>query len=255
MRISILGCGGSRGIDSRPTAFLIDRNLLLDCGVATEVIGLEECARIDHVLITHAHIDHICDLAFLVEAVFDLRKEPIFLYGIREVIEDISSHLLNGTIWPDFSKIPNLQEAKLSYKTVNPLENLKIGSYTVLPIPVNHTVPCVGYLVDDGQTAFAFTGDTYLTNAFWEKIQNHERLRAVIIEASFPNRLEEMARITKHLTPDLVAGELSKLNRRDVEIYVTHLKPFCREEVVADLKSLSKKLPLKILEDGMEIKF
>ncbi|MBI2485444.1 MAG: 3',5'-cyclic-nucleotide phosphodiesterase [Deltaproteobacteria bacterium] len=254
MRIFILGCGGSRGIDSRPTAFLIDESLLLDSGTASEVLSLEDCARIDNILITHAHIDHICDLPFLVEAVFDLRKEPIFLYGIKEAIEDISSHLLNGTIWPDFSRIPNPKEAKLSYKTLKPLENLKIGSYTVLPIPVNHTVPSVGYLVDDGKTAFAFTGDTYLTNSFWEKIQNNERLRAIIIEASFPNRLEEMARITKHLTPDLMARELSKLNRMDVEIYVTHLKPFCRKEVVADLDSLSKKLPLKILEDGMQIK-
>jgi ribonuclease BN (tRNA processing enzyme) len=254
LRISILGCGGSRGKGSRPTAFLIDKNFLLDSGTAAEVLSLEDCAQIDNILITHAHIDHICDLPFLVEAVFDLRKEPIFLYGIKEVIEDISSHLLNGNIWPDFSRIPNSKEAKLSYRTLKPLESLKIGSYSVLPIPVNHTVPSVGYLIDDGETAFAFTGDTYLTNPFWETVQNHERLRAIIIEASFPNRLEEMARITKHLTPDLLAEELKKLNRRDVEIYVTHLKPFCREEVVADLKSLSKTLPLKILEDGMEIK-
>jgi cAMP phosphodiesterase len=253
LRISVLGCGGSRGIGSRPTGFLIDKNLLLDSGTVSEVLTLEACAQIDNILITHAHIDHICDLPFLIEAVFDLRKEPVFLYAIREVIESLATHLLNGDIWPDFSRIPNSKEARLSYRALKPLESLEIGSYTVLPIPVNHTVPSVGYLIDDGETAFAFTGDTYLTNLFWESVQEYERLRAVIIETSFPNRLEEMARITKHLTPELLAGELEKLGRGDVEIYVTHLKPFCRKEVVADLNDLSKRLPLTILEDGMQI--
>ncbi len=253
MRISILGCAGSRGINSRPTAFLIDQSLLLDCGTATEVLSAKACAGIANILITHAHIDHICDLPFLIESVYDLRKGSVYLYSLKEVIKEISSHLFNGTVWPDFSRIPNPKEGKLSYNPIKPLKDLKIGSYAVLPIPVNHTVPTVGYLVDDGESAFAFTGDTYPTNSFWENIRSNERLRAVIIETSFPNHLEEMARITKHLTPALMAEEVRKLGRKDVKIYVSHIKPFCRKEVVKDLKSLLKKLPLEILEDGMEL--
>ncbi|MGH7889022.1 MAG: MBL fold metallo-hydrolase, partial [Thermodesulfobacteriota bacterium] len=112
MRISILGCAGSRGKGSRPTGFLIDQTLLLDCGTATEVLSLKACARIANILITHAHIDHICDLPFLIESVYDLRKDSIYLYGIKEVIKEIASHLFNGTIWPDFSRIPNPKEGK-----------------------------------------------------------------------------------------------------------------------------------------------
>jgi len=253
MNISILGCGGSRGKDSRPTAFLIDGRLLLDAGTATEVLSLKECAEIDHILITHAHIDHIGDLPFLSDLAFDLRKEPVFLYGIKEAIEDVSSHIFNWRIWPDFSKIPNAKESKLSYRILKPLESINVSSYRVFPIPVNHTVPTVGYLIENEDTAFAFTGDTYTTDAFWERIRGQERLRAVIVEASFPNRLEETARISGHLTPSLMVKEVKKLNRTDVEIYVSHIKPLYREEVVVELTNLSKKLPLKVLEDEMEI--
>src|ERR1700757_1240452 len=190
MRISVLGCGGGRGKGSKPTGFLIDRELLLDAGTATEVLSLEECARINHILITHAHIDHTGDLPFLAGMAFDLRKEPIVLYGIKEAIKDISSHIFNWRIWPDFPKIPNAKEAKFSYKAIKPLENMEISSYSILPIPVNHTVPAVGYLIDDGKFAFAFTGDTYTTDLFWEKIRGQGRLRAIIIEASFPSHME-----------------------------------------------------------------
>lgn len=253
MRISILGCGGSRGKGSRTTAFFIDEKLLLDAGTATEVLNVERCTEIDNILITHAHIDHVCDLPFLIETVFDFRKEPVLLYGINDVIEDISSHIFNQRIWPDFSQIPSKEEAKLSYKVIEPLKDLEINSYRILPIPVNHTVPTVGYLIDDGKTAFAFTGDTCVTDLFWKKVRDEERLRALIVEVSFPSNLEEMARVTGHLTPALLVEEIKKLNRVNIEIFVTHIKPFCRREVGAELKNLSKKLPIKVLEDGMEI--
>lgn len=254
MRISVLGCGGSRGKGSRPTAFLIDRRLLLDCGTVTEVLNPRDCARIDGILLTHSHIDHIGDLPFLAELTFDLRKDPISVYGIRETIRSISFHILNGRIWPNFSKIPNPKESKLTYRPLKPLQSREIGSYRVLPIPVNHTIPTVGYLIDDGKTAFAFAADTCVTSHFWDRIREERGLCSVIIEASFPNRLEEIARMTGHLTPRLLAGEIEKLGRRDVDVYVTHIKPFYRKEVIRELRGLSRALPVRVLKDGMEIR-
>jgi len=254
MRINVLGCGGSKSNGSKPTAFLIDGKLLLDCGTATEVLSLKEFALIDDIIVSHAHIDHIGDLPFIANLAFDMNKDPIVLHGIEESIKDISAHIFNWRIWPDFPKIPNAKDAKLSYRTLKPQKKVVVGQYRVLAIPVNHTVPTVGYLIDDGQTALAYTGDTYNTDLFWEKIRGEKNLRAVIIESSFPNRLEEAARTTKHLTPSLLEQEVKKLKRDDVEIYVTHIKPVFKKEVIADLKRLSKRLPLKILEDGMQIK-
>ena len=253
MKISVLGCGGGRGKKSRPTGFLVNNDLLLDAGTATEVLGLKKSAEINHILVTHAHLDHVGDLPFIAGAAFDLRKEPVFVCGIEDAIKDISSHIFNGRIWPDVFQIPNVQEAKFSYKVLRPLKNTKVGSYNVLPIPVNHAVPTVGYLIDDGKAAFAFTGDTYITDVFWKKVRDKKRLRTIIIEASFPSYLEEMARISGHLTPHLVTEELKKLNRRDVQIYISHIKPLHREEVILELKNISNKLPIKVLEDGMYI--
>lgn len=254
MRISILGCSGGRGKNLRPTAFLIDGKILLDAGAVTEALTIERCADIDHILVTHSHIDHISDLPFLAQLAFNVRKKPIILYSIKETKEKISEHMFNGHIYPDLSVIPNKKIAKLTYKILKPLEQTVVSSYNILPIPVNHTVPAVGYLIDDGETAFAFTGDTYLTNLFWETIQGHQRLSTIIIEASFPNRLEEVARITGHLTPNLLVKEIEKLNRGDVKIFATHIMPLYRKEVIEELRDLSKKLPLKVLKDDMDIR-
>jgi cAMP phosphodiesterase len=254
MQISVLGCNGSRDVGLNPTALLVDKKVLIDAGTCSEVLSKKVRSKIDHVLITHAHIDHIADLPFLAQTAFDFRNEPLNIYGIKETLDDISAHIFNWRIWPNFNEIPNTRKSKLSFRNITPLRTTRINSLDILPIPVNHTVPTVGLLVDNGKSAFAFTSDTYKTELFWEKIREHKRLKALIIECSFPNRLEKTAKLTGHLTPNLLFKELSKLQRTDITIYVTHLKPIYRNEIINKLKKLSKNLPIQILEDGMKIK-
>lgn len=254
MQISVLGCNGSRDVGLNPTAFLVDKKILIDAGTCSEVLSNKVRSKIDNILITHAHIDHIADLPFLAQTAFDFRNKPLNIYGIKETLDDISAHIFNWRIWPNFNEIPNSRKSKISLRTIAPLENIRISSLNIMAIPVNHTVPTVGLLVDNGRSAFAFTSDTYRTELFWEKIRNHKRLKALIIECSFPNHLEKAAKLTGHLTPTLMFKEISKMQRIDVKIYVTHLKPTHRDEVIKELNKLSKYLPLQILEDGMKIK-
>lgn len=254
MQISVLGCNGSRDVGLNPTALLVDKTILIDAGTCSEVLSNKLRSKIDHVLITHAHIDHIADLPFLAQTAFDFRSKPLNIYGIKETLDDISAHIFNWRIWPNFNEIPNSSKSKLSLRYITPLENMRVGSLNIMAIPVNHTVPTVGLLVDSGKSAFAFTSDTCTTELFWEKIRDHKRLKALIIECSFPNHLEKAAKLTGHLTPKLMFKEISKIQRTDIKIYVTHLKPIHRGEVISELRKHSKNLRLEILEDGMKIK-
>ncbi|MDA2918213.1 hypothetical protein MYX76_01740 [Desulfobacterota bacterium AH_259_B03_O07] len=146
----------------------------------------------------------------------------------------------------------NEQDALLMVNLLNLYVSYFI-SFNVMAIPVKHTVPTVGLLIDDGESAFAFTSDTYITDLFWEKMSENNRVKSLIIEAGFPNRLEESAKITGHLTPKLLFKEVSKIRKSNPKVFVSHLKPLYRGEIIKELKRLSKELPLKILEDGMKI--
>lgn len=59
MQISVLGCSGGIGGDSRTTALLLDGDVLLDCGTGVGELALADLLRIDHVFLTHAHLDHV----------------------------------------------------------------------------------------------------------------------------------------------------------------------------------------------------
>lgn len=251
MKIEILGCSGAPGINHRPTAFLIDGELLVDAGTATEVLTPERCAGIKCIVLTHSHLDHVTNLAYLASVTHDMLNEPIRVYGTAETLDALRSFLLNDVIWPDFERIPTSREAKMTFNPIRPLEPFTLGSYVVTPVPVNHTVPTVGYLIDDGSGVIAFLGDTHSTELFWDKIRDERRLRALFIEASFPNRRAEIARISGHLTPELVERELGKLGRNDIGIYITHIMPGHRDEVIAELEELSARVKLNIIEDGM----
>lgn len=254
MKIYVLGCNGSRDVGLNTTALLVEGSLLIDAGTCSGVLSNKLRSKIDNVLITHAHIDHIADLPFLAQTAFDFRTEPMNIYAVRETLDDLSAHIFNWRIWPNLIEIPNARKSKISLKAIKPLKSIRIGSFRVMAIPVNHTVPTVGLLVDNGKSAFAFTSDTCQTELFWEKIRGHERLKALIIECSFPDHLEKTAKLTGHLTPKLMLNEISKMQRPDVKVYVTHLKPINREDVIRELKKLSRTLPVNILEDGMTLK-
>lgn len=253
MNIKILGCSGSRTINHRPTAFLINDELLIDAGTITDALSIEQCAGIKHIILSHAHLDHISGLAYLPDIVFDDINESIKIYGTKETIEALRKYIFNNVIWPDFSRLPSLDNPKLEYIELKKFETVAVGDYSITPIPVNHTIPTVGYVIDDGEIALAFTSDTGVTDTFWEKIRHIDRLRALIIEVSFPKDKIKSADESLHLTSETVIAELEKLGREDLDIFATHIKPQYRELVIQEIKQYSStKFPIIILEDGME---
>jgi ribonuclease BN (tRNA processing enzyme) len=94
--------------------------------------------------------------------------------------------------------------------------------------------------VEDRAGAIAFSSDTGPTERFWEVVNGMEKLTAVITEASFPNSLQELARISGHLTPATLDQELEKL-KRSVPVYLYGAKPKHLKTVRAEVKALKRK--------------
>jgi len=225
MRIRVLGCsGGIGGSQRRTTALLVDDDILVDAGTGVADLPLAELALIDHVFLTHSHLDHIASLPLLVDSVSDLRDRPLMVYATAATLEVIGTHIFNWVIWPDFRVIPSVDKALMRWRPLSLGETIRLSGRTITVLPAEHTVPAVGYRLDSGAASLVFTGDTTVNDAFWPLVNGIDNLRYLLIETAFPNHERELAVRSKHLCPSMLASELTKLTI-DAEVYVSHLKP------------------------------
>lgn len=225
------------------TSFLIDNRLAIDCGSLGFALTPDEIGSIRHIVVTHAHSDHTASLPIYVAEAFTTLDASINVYGSAEVISALRQFVFNDHIWPNFEKI-FLSDDKgptMRFQVIEMRKPVHIAGFKVTPIPVSHTVPTVGLVVEDDAVAVIFTSDTYSTDEIWETARNIERLKAIFVDVSYPDELAELAAASKHLTPGLLAEELKKLNR-DVEIYAVHIKPSNREEVMRQIGMLDNHL-------------
>jgi cAMP phosphodiesterase len=221
------------------TSFLVNDRLAIDAGSLGFALKPEEMGRVRYVVITHAHSDHTASLPIYVAEAYTLLDGPVVIYGLETVVEAIKEHVFNDQIWPDFRKImlPGTDQPTIEFRILVPGETVEITGLRVTPVPVNHVVPNVGLIVEDDDAAVVFTSDTYCTDALWAAAKGRPHLRAVFVDVSFPNELGWLAEASKHLTPELLAADLKKLNR-DVEVYAVHIKPTNRLEVIRQLGEL-----------------
>lgn len=252
MRLHVLGCYGGEAPGCHQTSLLVDDHLLLDAGSVTAVLPLDAQTRIDHVLISHAHLDHVAALAFMADNVLTMRRAPIEVWSITSVIRQLKRHVFNGSIWPDFTSIPTGHPI-LSFHEIREGQPQRIGKYQVVSVGVHHQVEATGYLISDGEASILFGGDTGPTEDLWNVANAAERLRAIILEASFPNRLHDLAKASGHLTPQTLREELTKL-KVDIPVYAQHMKPQFITEIVAELAELSHPT-VTPLEQGKEYTF
>ena len=224
MKIRVLGCSGGIGGSLRTTSLLVDDDILVDAGTGVGDLSLERLARIDHVFVTHSHLDHIACIPFLVDTTCWMRGRPITVYGLRETLEALRAHIFNWKIWPDFTQIPDADRPCMAYREVQVGETVTLGERRLTPIPANHTVPAVGYAIQGPRAALVFSGDTTVNDGLWRVVNGMPKVEYLIIETAFSNKEREIATASKHLYPELLAGELAKMTAAP-EVYVTHLKP------------------------------
>jgi ribonuclease BN (tRNA processing enzyme) len=253
MNIRVLGCHGSQLPNYNTTSFLIGANVLIDAGTITSVLSLKEQLKIDYIFITHAHLDHIRDIAFLADNIcYQRREKPVVIVSTKGIIEAIHKHLLNNIIWPDFSKIPTSKAPVIKFQVIQPGRKQKIGDLQVRVIDLHHVVETVGYIVEEKGKAVFFMGDTGPTEEAWQIATKTAGLEAVFIETSLPDDLKDIAKITGHLTPFSLAVELKKLTRVNPEIYLYHMKPSYRETIRKEVARI-KDRKIHIIEDGQKI--
>ena len=224
MKIKVLGCSGGIGGALRTTALLVDDDILIDAGTGVGDLSLESLARIDHIFVTHSHLDHVTSIPFLVDTVCWMRASPLVVYGIKEVLDILRAHLFNWKIWPDFTQIPDADKPFMEYREIKVGETVEIRGRKFTAIPANHTVPAVGYSVQGSRSALIFTGDTCINDGLWKVVNSTRNLKYLIIETAFSNKERDIAIASKHLCPQMLAEELEKM-RAEPEVFITHLKP------------------------------
>jgi 3',5'-cyclic-nucleotide phosphodiesterase len=251
MRIRILGCSGGIGNGAFTTALLVDDDILIDAGTGVADLSLEAMAAIDHVFLTHSHLDHVACIPFLLDSVGSRRApKPLTVHAQAATLDVLRDHVFNNELWPDFAAIPSRQQPYLRFETLAPGENITLGDRRLRSIPVNHTVPAVGYLLGSGRASFAFSGDTSSTEAYWQALNACADLRHAVIETSFLDEEEALSRLSGHLCPRLLVQELKKL-KSTADVYITHLMPGEEEAIMAEIRGHLPNNPPRALRAGM----
>jgi ribonuclease BN (tRNA processing enzyme) len=234
MKLKILGCSGGIGGDLRTTTMLLDHDVLIDAGTGVGDLSVAELTRIDHIFVTHSHMDHVTSIPFLIDTVGWMRETPVTIHATRETIAILREHLFNWKLWPDFTQIPDPARPVLRYQTVEVGVPVTLGGRRITALPANHVVPAVGYQIDSGKTSLVFTGDTTTNDELWTHVNAIANLRYLIIETALSDRERELAIASKHLCPSLLADELTKLTLSP-EVYITHLKPREADQIMEEI--------------------
>jgi len=255
MRLRVLGCSGSiGGQQNRTTSFLVDQDILIDAGTGVGDLSLAELTLIDHIFVTHSHLDHVDSIAFFLDSVGALRPKPVTVYTTKPTIEILKKNLFNWDIWPDFTVIPTPEEPWLRYQEIVVGEVITLGGRKITVLPAIHTVPAVGYQLDSGKSSLVFTGDTGPNNGLWEVVNKIENLKFLIIETAFSDKERRLAELALHLCPSMLAEELAKL-QRPADIYITHLKPSEIELTMQEIEELAGDRQPRLLQNNHVFEF
>ena len=254
MKLRVLGCSGGIGGDLRTTSLLLDHDTLIDAGTGVGDLSINELAQIDHIFVTHSHMDHVGSIPFVVDTVGWMRNKPLTVHATEETLAILRNHLFNWKLWPDFSQIPDARNPVMRFEAVSVGSAVALNGRKVTALPANHLVPGVGYHLDSGKASLVFTGDTTSNDALWPMVNEIANLKYLIIETALSDRERDLAHLAKHLCPSMLAEELSKL-KLTPEIYITHLKPRESELIMQQIAVKVKERRPRMLQNNHVFEF
>jgi ribonuclease BN (tRNA processing enzyme) len=257
MIVQVLGCSGAIAAGCKTTAFLLEHDVLIDAGTGVGDLSLEALARIDHILISHSHLDHVLAIGLLADSVMRLRqaegRPPIQVHALPATIAALRAHIFNGVIWPDFTRLPDPTRPVLELIPFAVGDILVLGGKRIEVLSASHTVPAVGFGVDGGAAGWwIYTGDTGPNSALWQRLQ-HLRIAHLVIETAFSDEERQLARVSKHLCPADLANELAQL-AGCVDVHITHIKPGEQDAVMAEIGRLGIKHRTHALAAGQTMR-
>jgi ribonuclease BN (tRNA processing enzyme) len=251
--LQLPSCTGSNAPFQYLSSFLVNDRVALDAGSLGFWGDVRQQARIRHVFLTHAHLDHVASLPIFVENVAALVLRPVQVYGTDDVLHTVQRDLFNDRVFPDFIRISRIEKPLLALRSLTPGKPLTVAGLRITPIAVDHIVPTMAFIVANKKTAIAYVTDTAPTEAIWERLKRVANLKAIFLEATFPAAQGKLAAISKHLTTVTFAGEVAKAPP-GVPIYAIHLKAKYRDQIISEIKRL--RLPhVSICERGQAFAF
>lgn len=253
MKLKVLGCsGGIGGSQSRTTSFLVDDDILIDSGTGVGDLPLEALARIDHVFLTHAHLDHIAALPLMIDSVGERRGKPVLVHATPETIRILHSHIFNWLVWPDFSAIPDHRQPFMRFQPIAVGESVELDGRGITALPARHTVPAVAYRLDSGRGQLVFTGDTAYCPELIDAINDCPQLRHLILETAFAEEQHGLAVASRHLCPSMARALLDEI-RATPELHISHLKPGGGARIIAQMEA--RGLAVRALARGDVLEF
>jgi len=240
---------GVANLEQRLTCFLIDDRVAVDAGSIAIASNNEQRIKVRDIIVTHPHMDHIASLPIYIDDLYPSLQEPMRIYATPEVIDLLERDVFNWNVYPRFSELTNNYGPVMEYIPIPIGQPFSVAHLSVVAVSVNHIVPTVGLVVSDGRKSVAFSSDTAETDEFWKILNEMKDLDALLIEASFPDRLAKLAHVSRHFTPASLGQELKKLTHNGMDIMAVHLKPAYRDEIAAQLAALN--IPkLSVMDPG-----
>ena len=155
------------------------------------------------------------------------------------------AHVLNDVIWPDFSRLPTPELPLIQFHP------LQVGhtrvSWAGASSRCRRATRCRRWACaapsGDRRPWWVFSGDTSGHPEFWQRL-NQLRVHSLVIETAFANRERELAQMAQHLSPETLAEELDRIDRRHrFPIYITHTKPADTETIMREIAQFDQVRP------------
>ena len=255
MKLTVLGCaGGIGGRERHTTCLRLDDDIFLDAGTGLAQLDVEQLAGINHVFLTHCHLDHVAGLALLLDAIAGKRAHAVTVHATAKVISSLKKHLFNWILWPDFATIPNPDNPVLRWEAIESGEEVTLNGRLIAAHAVNHTTGSVAYSVQKQESGFLFTGDMCSTPGLWQNVVKEKNLSKIIVDCSFPNEESDLAAKSMHFCPKTLIDDVKQVTNQ-IEFLIYHLKPGQEDAIMAELKMAAGAHQFKALKNLDEFVF